>query len=521
MKNLLAALLAALLLALGLAGCEPSPQRTPDPPRPPQPRTEFRILAGSELRDMAELVQEFGRTQGVDVQFSYGGTLDAVDALAGGHRHDAVWVSHGKYLQLVPEVKAQIRASEKTMYSRVVLGVKPQKARELGWKSGRVSWRDVIAAARDGRFRYAMTNPTGSNTGFVALVGLAAELSGKGDALEVGDIRPEPLKALFAAQSFTSGSSGDLAERLRADPSRADGMINYESVIRGLAADGLPLEVIVPKEGVITADYPLMLLARSEQAGFYGRLVEFLRSAPTQARIAQTTHRTPLSGSDDGAVVNELPFPASLAVVDAILRGYLDDYSQPAKSHFVLDVSGSMRGERLAAMKAAMRQLTQPGAAGSGRFAVFRAREEITVTPFSNLVLDRFETRLDGSPAANAEKLARLGERIDALQADGGTAIYSALAQAYPRAQREMKAEDSTVSIVLLTDGENRHGMPPEEFAAFVRAHGEPRVPVFAILFGEASESRMGELAQLTRGGVFDARRTPLPQVMKLIRTYQ
>lgn len=515
MKTLAAVgFIACLLVACG--------DRTPPPAAAPaKPPAHFRILAGSELRDVADEVAAFGRSKNVNVTFEYTGTLDAVDRLADAHQFDAVWVSHGKYLQLVPVVKNQVKASEKTMYSRVVLGVKPEAAARLGWKSGQTGWQEVLNAAQAGKFRFAMTSPTGSNTGFVALAGLAAELSGKGDALEEKDIPVDKLKRFFTGQVMTAGSSGTLADLVVASPGAVDGMVNYESVIRTVAGKGLPLEVIIPKEGVITADYPFMLLARSGQGAFYASLVEHLRSAPVQERIARTTFRTPLSGSADATVVNELPFPGTLAVIDAILRGFLDTYSRPASSYFALDVSGSMKGERIDSLKQAMVSLVEGDSSSAGRYSTFRAREHIELTPFSSRVKPTAAFDLGSDAKANRAKLDQISATVRALEADGGTAIYDALMDIYPRAQEAARKEDRSVSIILMTDGENTNGSDLGAFRRYLEQRGAPRVKVYGILYGEASAKDMDELARLTQGRVFDARKTSLAKALKEIRSYQ
>lgn len=484
----------------------------------------FRILAGSELKDVAPLVVAFGQSQGVTVQFEYTGSLDAVDTLGNAHNFDAVWVSHGKYLQLVPQVMSQMKASEKTMYSRVVLGVKPEKARELGWnlaKANQVSWHDVLAAVKAGKLRLAVTNPAGSNTGFVTLVGVASELSGKGDALEEKDIPTAALKDLFSGVTLTSGSSGDLADKFKADTSRADAIVNYEASIAQLQKSGVSLEVVIPKEGVITADYPLMLLKQSGQQAFYDKLIAYVRSDAAQQSIARDTFRTPLAGDGSGVVVNELPFPNSVKVVDALLRSFMDEYSRPASSFFVLDTSGSMNGERISDLKNAMYTLAQGDGSVSGRFAAFRAREHIFVTSFSNVVQPTQSFELSTDAAQNRQLLNTLAQRVNGLSADGGTAIYDALMSVYQKAQAEMRSGKRNASIVLLTDGDNNTGMRFEEFAARVADLGTPRVPVYAILYGEGNVQEMNDLASRTGGKTFDARTMKLKSVMKTIRAYQ
>lgn len=484
----------------------------------------FRVLAGSELKDVAEEVVKFGQSQGVKVVLEYSGSLDAVDRLIESHAFDAVWLSHGKYPQLVEGVRSQIKASEKTMYSKVVLGIKPEKAKELGWNQskGQVSWKDVIAAVKAGKLKLAMTNPAGSNTGFVTLVGVAAELSGKGDALEPGDIPSEKLKELFSGVALTSGSSGDLAERFKADPSKADAIVNYDASIKAMTQQGLPLQVLVPKEGVITADYPLMLLARSQQQAFYDKLVAHLREPQTQEKLTKASGRTPLTGDGSDAVVNELPFPGSLKVVDALLDGYLHQFAKASTSHFVLDISGSMgNGGRIEALKQAMNALAVSDGTVSGRFATFRDRENIVVTPFSNVVFNSISNELGADRAANKKTLVAMDAQVQALQVQGGTAIYDALAKVYPVALQELKQGKRNVSIVLMTDGENRDGRSLADFQALVQSQGEQKVPVFAILYGEANQGEMNTLAALTGGRVFDARKTSLKSVMKTIRNYQ
>lgn len=518
MKKTILDWLSPLLCLLALGGCGkeggPAPTALPG----------LRILAGSELKDMAPILAEFEQANGVKLQFDYTGTLDAVDALQqGGSGYDAVWVSHGKYLQLVPSVKQQIAQSEKTMYSRVVLGVKPEVAKRLNWTSGKVGWSDVVAASEAGKFRFAMTNPTGSNTGFVALVGLAAELSGKGDALTVADVPSGKLTALFKGQSLSSGSSGALAERFAANPAAADGMVNYESVIRSQAARGQALTVIVPREGVITADYPLLLLKSSQQAALYQKLVAWLRQPATQQRIASQTLRTPLAGSDDDVVVNELPFPASQAVVDAILRGFLDQYAKPVSTYLVLDHSGSMRGDRIAALRQAVATLTQGDGSSAGRFAMLRARETLTLAPFSSEPDPLQAFTLGSDSESNRQILQQVQGAVEAIDATGATAIYDALAAVYPQAEAEQRQGKRNVAVILLTDGANTHGQNLAQFAGRLASltPGAGKVPIYPILFGEANVAEMNDLAALSGGQVFDARAASLAKVFKKIRAFQ
>ena len=79
------------------------------------------------------------------------------------------------------------------------------------------------------------------------------------------------------------------------------------------------------------------------------------------------------------------------------------------------------------------------------------------------------------------------------------------------------------VSVVLLTDGQNRSGLEYREFRRELldlRQAGTA-VRTFPIVFGEASSSELQEVAELTGGRAFEGRNTNLAAVFKEIRGYQ
>src|SRR5258708_3101575 len=80
----------------------------------PSAASLFAILAGSEPKDIESgLKDDIRAATGLDLVFSYSGTLDAVDRIAGGGQFDALWVSHGKYLAMNDALKGRILAQEK------------------------------------------------------------------------------------------------------------------------------------------------------------------------------------------------------------------------------------------------------------------------------------------------------------------------------------------------------------------------------------------------------------------------
>jgi Ca-activated chloride channel homolog len=517
------------LLALALllvAGCSRSP---------PQPAVTLTVLAGSELRDIETILPELTRSTGVSLKMTYAGTLDAVEQLQTGAAFDLAWLPSGRYAQLVPEVRSRIVASERTMTTPVVLGLKASRARELGWsESTPVTWKDIGEAAANGRFTFGMTNPASSNTGFSALLGLAAALSDKGDALTAADIDARRLTGFFRAQKLTAGSSGWLNDAFIADPSRIDGVINYASTLIALNRSRKlpePLVLIYPREGIVNADYPIMLLDASKRDA-YDKVVAWLRAPAFQRAVAVQTFRKPINPDvTEGdslypANLVEIAFPRSLEVVDAILLAFANELRTPADATFVLDTSGSMQGPRMDQLRAAMRALSAGDGSLTGRFSTFRGRERISIIEFNDRPRAARVLELGATASANTGPLLGLQRSLEQMRAEGGTAIYSALRQAHEQAlaRRKLDREPRYYSIVLMTDGENRDGLSFDGFEAWYRAlaPADRDIRVFPVLFGDANLGEMEKLAQMTGGRTFDGRASAsLARVFKDIRAYQ
>lgn len=497
----------------------------------------FTILAGSEVKDLEPLLPEIEKATGLRIKLKYAGTLDAVERIQSGEAFDAAWLASNRYALLTPGVKEKVLASERTMFTPVVLGIKRSKALALGWADSAghsnpsITWKDVAQAAEKGKFTFGMTSPSASNTGFSGLIGVAAALADKGDALEVQDINARQLTAFFKAQTLTAGSSGWLADAYVQEQGRMDGMINYASTMLALNASGKlnePLALIYPKEGIITADYPLMLLNATKRSA-YDKVLGYVRSVAFQTEMARQTFRKPAVTEamfDTSLYPNnliELPFPAKLSVIDTVLEAFDNDIRRPADSSFVLDISGSMgRDGRMEQMKAALMGLTGLDTSLSGRFSRLREREKISMTAFDDSIRPTSIFSLEKNMRDRTEEDVR--QYIDTLQATGGTAIFDAVKTVYSQAaSRRQKDTDRYYSVVLLTDGQSNQGLDADGFANWYKAlpEAEKGIRIFAIQFGEASADQLEGLARLTGGRVFNATKTPLAQVFKEIRGYQ
>jgi Ca-activated chloride channel homolog len=535
-------LVAAVLLAAGCtkAGGGPEPSEGPFL----RGSGTLRVLAGSELTDLQPVLDAAAKATGVTVTLTSVGTLEGVDAVVNGsasQQYDAIWFSSNRYLELHPDAARRIGPSTKVAASPVVLGLRTSVAKRLGWDAHRPTWSEIATAAGARKFTYGMTNPATSNSGFSALVGVATALAGTGAALNADQIAPltPRLRAFFAGQTLTAGSSGWLADsylRAAAEGRALDGLVNYESVLLSLNASGKlpePLTVVYPADGAVTADYPLTLLASaSEQSRTnYAAIADYLRRPSTQRTLMTQTFRRPTVpnikpdaafGPGGGAVLPELPFPARVDAANALITAFGDALRTPARAIYVLDLSGSMKGDRLQGLKTALVGLTGVDQSLAGQFARFNGREQVVLLPFSTRPGQ--PRRFDLPESGLTPTLEAIRAYANGLTASGDTALYDALDAAYGQA-RALVAEDPSrfTSIVLLTDGERTTGA---DFAAFKARNAQlapelKGVPVFTILFGEANVTEMTEVATMTGGRSFDARTGALSAAFREIRGYQ
>lgn len=545
LKALVLAALAGLAVSSAAACTAGKPTPQPSPPCSASapvtgPAYTLRILGGSELADMQPILAQAARATGVTVQFTPTGTLDGSQIVTSGQadgKFDAIWFSSNRYIALHLNAEAKLSTSTDIMLSPVILGLQTSVAHRLGWDKTPVGWAAIATAANAHLFSFGMTNPARSNSGLSALVGIATAIAGNGAALNFQQVEhaAPALRGFFSAQALTASSSGYLTNAYLRRESGAsgpavDGLVEYESELLSLNASGKlreQLSLIYPKDGIVMAEYPLTLLASAPEPAraAYTRLVTYLREPGIQREIMQRTWRRPiiscvhLDSHFATQQLFELPFPASPAVIDGLTAAYFDTLRRPARTLYILDVSGSMAHRRIADLKTALAALTGVDPSLAAQADEFHGREQIIMLPFSTtpgqpIIFDVPEQ--DPQPV-----LKQIRAYIASLTAGGWTAIYDSLVSAYSILGKQMVTDpDRITSIVLLTDGENNTG---RNFSAFVSFYRQlppslASIPIFPILFGENNTAEMRRLAALTGGHSFDARTQSLATAFADIR---
>ncbi len=263
----------------------------------------------------------------------------------------------------------------------------------------------------------------------------------------------------------------------------------------------------------------------------YDKLVAYVRGKDFQTRMSARTLRRPVNADAVAAsaipkrTLIELPFPGQASLIAALLDTFLSDVRIPSSSRYVLDLSGSMEGERIASLKQSMLMLASNASIGSERYAKFQNREEVGIITFSSEPAPTVLFPMGSTLEENAKARADITQFVNPLTAHGATAIYSSIQKALIELgqERSQGKEKRYYTVVLMTDGENNRGLTQSEFADWYRSQSDSvrGIPVFPILFGEGSPRELADLATLTGGRLFDSRSNTLAAVFKEIRGYQ
>jgi Ca-activated chloride channel family protein len=188
------------------------------------------------------------------------------------------------------------------------------------------------------------------------------------------------------------------------------------------------------------------------EGSLQGDFVLFLPLGERAVGITLATHRP--GSSEDGY------FMMTLSPSDAGETRVARDITA------VVDVSGSMSGEKIEQARAALRQLVQ-SLDRNDRFRLIRFSSGVS------------SYRADWT-AATAEEVRRALEWIDALRAEGGTNISGALTEAF----RATSPETRLPVIVFMTDGLPSAGETNPERIAQLAERDAGRARVFAFGVG-------------------------------------
>ncbi|MGN0131813.1 MAG: substrate-binding domain-containing protein [Lachnospiraceae bacterium] len=493
----------------------------------------IRILSGSENKELGDILAKCSDETGVNIEMTYKGSVDIMKELqSGADEYDAVWPASGLWISL-GDTNHLVKYDESVSTTPVVFGVKQSLAEKLGFVGKEVSVQDILQAINDGDLSFCMTSATQSNSGASAYIGFLYALLGKSEGLTETDLDDPSLKedisSLLSGIDRSSGSSDWLKEMfLEGD---FDAMVNYESLIidanEQLVSEGQePLYVIYPYDGLSIADSPLGYVdhGNDKKKEAFLAVQNYLLSDEVQNEIQKTGRRTGYEGvseenlvyfnADWGVDTERVLSPISMPNEKVLMKAlnlYQTSFRKPSLNVYCLDYSGSMSGTGNEQLVQAMEQILIQENAEANLLQAEQDEVNIVIT-FDDEILNVYVE--EGN---DAEKLEDLYITVQNEEIGGGTDMYLAAAYGLQMIADHYDLKKYTPAIILMTDGasvtDNR-----EHFADLYRELGVD-VPVFSIMFGDASSEQLEELAALTNARVFDGR-TDLVSAFRSVKGY-
>jgi Ca-activated chloride channel family protein len=499
------------------------------------PRARFHIVAGSEQKSLEPLVQAFCSKQHVVCDIDYKGSLDIGQMVGEAQAPpiDAVWPASSLWIELYDRLH-RVKDMKSIASSPVILGVAMSKAKELGWTGGKpVKMDDILAAVQAGKLSFLMTSATQSNSGASAYLAMLASAFGDGSRLDPRALDDEAAKAkvksLLTGVARSAGSSGwlgDLYVKTAKEGHPFQAMWNYEFMLKEtnaqLAAAGQePLYAVYPAEGSAYADAPLGYVEHGQPKAthdFFLGLQAYLLSPEAQTKIAAEGRRTaPGTGAqptadpswnfDPARLVPSIALPEP-EVIGRALTLYQEVLRRPSLTAICLDFSGSMEGNGVTQLKAAMHKLMTPDEAAQSLIQ-WTPGDHIIVIPFD--ATPRWMQEGDGTPASQAQLLAA----VDKEEAGGGTDMYACAAKAFEAMGPYLDKGGYLPAVVIMTDGRSDERA---DFPQIWRTQGR-QVPIFGVTFGDAEKSQLDQLADMTQARVFDGGAN-LTEAFRSVRGY-
>ena len=490
----------------------------------------LRIVSGSENKELEPILEEYADEEDIRIEMSYKGSLDIMRLLEEEDiSYDAVWPASSLWLT-VGDIDHRVKHAESISITPVVFGIRKSLAEELGFVGREVSVRDILSAIEAGKLKFCMTSATQSNSGASAYIGFLYALLGNPEMITMEDLQSEELKTqvreLLYGVDRSSGSSDWLKDMfLEGD---FDAMVNYEclmiqtnEVLEDRGEE--PLYVVYPYDGLSLADSPLGYVDQGEEEKeelFLG-LQEYLLSEETQDAIQRTGRRTGYTGISErnreifreewglqpDRVLSPIRMPETEVLFEC-LNLYQTELRKPSLSVYCLDYSGSMSGRGNRQLVEAMEQLLiQENAAKNFLQA---SQDEVNILiPFNSEPIDVFMA------AGNGSELEGLYERVEEQTPGGGTNMYSAIVEGLDLLY-SFDLSDYTPAIILLTDGQS--GGSIDDIEPYYSDLGVS-IPIFSIMFGDADESQLEELAEYSNARVFDGREN-LTEAFRSVKGY-
>ncbi len=405
--------------------------------------------------------------------------------------------------------------------SPVVIAMWRPMAEALGWPNKQLSWSDLLAVSTNpagwsalgvpqgGAFKLGHCHPEYSNSGFLAVLAEAYAGAKKTRDLTAADVDAPGTRALLTAVESTivhyGKSTGFFADKMvERGPSYLSAAVLYENLViesyGKSPAPAPPLVAIYPIEGTFWSDHPFSVLDADwvgpEEKNAGQKLLAFLKARPAQQKALELGFRpgdpsiaivAPIDaahGVDPKQPSTVLPVP-DVTVLNELLSVW-HQTKKGADVILVFDKSGSMAGA----------PMDQARKGAESFFARFGHGDELTLMAFDSVVYPPL------GPLPADTGLSPLDQRLDSIEAGGGTSLYDAVDAAYALSLGRTKSDPARAhAVVVMTDGADENSRLTLDELSRRFPPSETPVRVFTIAYGaDAQTEVLARIATSARG---------------------
>jgi len=422
--------------------------------------------------------------------------------------------------------------TERYAVSPIVIAMWEDVARSMGYPDRPLGWQDLLDRAQaDPEFKWSHPSTTAA-AGLLATLAEFYAGAKKTRGLTAADAQhPATLDYVAALEKtvryYGEGEWAVVQRVLGEGRSYLDAFVCMEQLVvyHNTHTSGEKLVAIYPVEGTLWEDHPLALLELDEltaqQRATFSRFVEYLQARDTQIEVLRSGYRptdlslpldaegsplTNANGVDPSQPKTALQMPSPSVV--QVVRDVWWYTKRHTNVYLVVDVSGSMEGDKLSNAQDALRVFMQEVKGDQERVGLIAFSTRATeVVPLAELAQNR----------------QPLNATIDRLEAGGDTALLDAVDLAYARLQALQDAERIN-AVVVMTDGrENNSRIRIGTLIKRLMNGNETGVPVvvFTIGYGDdADERTLRALAEAGGGQYYEGDLETIRRLYKILSSY-
>ena len=439
----------------------------------------------------------------------------------------SIWATQidRQWQQANPDASPLVGSIERYALSPVVIAMLEERADDIGYPDEEIGWADLVDIAQnDPNFRWSHASAS-TATGLLTLTAEFYAVTDKQSGLTAADVQSEDALARVTEIESTVNRYGAESEdrvivrNLAAGGRLLDAFVTQEQkvIFFNQNSPDTRLTAIYPEEGTFWMDHPLMLLegdwVTDEQRRVFRDFAEFVGEPEQQQIVLELGYRpgdvsVPLDGPDSLLTAEnnvnpdapetllQVPSPGTL---EAIREAWLQT-KRPASIVLVVDVSGSMEGDKLAGAKGALFSFVDQ---------IESERDHVALIAFSD-------------NAQMVQSLAPLNQdamssSIRGLQAGGGTQLYDAISVALGHLEQNAEPGRARV-IVAMTDGQSEGELATVEES--LEKMEDPAI-IYTVSYGEdADMDVLQRIAQLGEGQVYPSDPETIGQLYELLSEY-